>query len=113
MTLSRARRQSSKTGSLFQRAVTGLLESIKDRPDDPDEYYLLGNAYNETDQHDQAVRSYLKAIDLKSQFPQARYNLGVTYCMLGRTKEAGVQQEQLKRMDPLRASRLLQIMKEK
>jgi tetratricopeptide (TPR) repeat protein len=101
--------QSAKATPLFQKAVAGLFDFIKERPDDADGYYLLGNAYSETKQDEQAVRSYLKAIDLKPRFPQARYNLGVTLHILGRTKEALDQQEQLKTMDPTRATRLLQI----
>jgi tetratricopeptide (TPR) repeat protein len=104
-------KQSSKTALLFQKAVAGLLQFVKENPDDADGYYLLGNAYNEITQDELAVRSYLKAIELKPRFPQARFNLGVTLHILDRTKEALDQQEQLKTIDPERAARLLQIIK--
>jgi tetratricopeptide (TPR) repeat protein len=104
-------KQSSRTTPLFQKAVTGLLQFTKENPDDADGYYLLGNAYNQTKQDELAVRSYLKAIELKPHFPQARFNLGVTLHILDRTKEALDQQQQLKAIDHERAARLLQIIK--
>jgi tetratricopeptide (TPR) repeat protein len=104
-------KQPAKAMPLFQKAVTGLLELTKQSPDDADQYYLLGNAYTETKQDEQAVRSYLRAIELKPRFPQARYNLGVILYILGRTKEALEQQDQLQGIDPTRAARLLQIIK--
>lgn len=104
-------KQPSRTAPLFQKAVLGLLQYVKENPDDADAYYLLGNAYNETTQDDFAVRSYLKAIELKPRFPQARFNLGVTFHILDRTREALDQQAQLKTIDPERAARLLQVIK--
>ena len=102
-------KQTSRTTPLFQKAVTGLLEFISQNPDDADSHYLLANAYTETRQDELAMRAYLKAIELKPRFPQARYNLGVVFFIMGRTKEALDQQEQLKNMDPARAARLLQL----
>jgi tetratricopeptide (TPR) repeat protein len=103
--------QLSRTPPLFQKAVTGLLQYIKDNPDDADGHYLLANAYTETKQDELAMRAYLKAIELKPRFPQARYNLGVIFFIMGRAKEARDQQEQLSTMDPARAARLLQLVK--
>lgn len=104
-------KQTSRTGPLFQKAVTGLLEFVRENPDDADGHYLLANAYTETKQDEPAMRAYLKAIDLKPRFPQARYNLGVIFFIMGRTKEALDQQEQLKNMDPARAAGLLHLIK--
>lgn len=103
--------QAARATPLFQKAVQGLIDFTKERPDDPDAYYLLGNAYSETKQDEQAVRSYLKAVELKPRFPQARYNLGVLLHILGRDRDALEQQEQLRLIDPMRAARLLQIVK--
>jgi tetratricopeptide (TPR) repeat protein len=104
-------KQSSRTTPLFQKAVTGLLEFVRENPDDADGHYLLANAYTETKQDELAMRAYLKAIELKPRFPQARYNLGVIFFIMGRTKESLDQQEQLNNMDPARAARLLQLIK--
>jgi tetratricopeptide (TPR) repeat protein len=103
--------QSSRIAPLFQKAVTGLLQYVRDNPDDADGDYLLANAYTETKQDELAMRAYLKAIELKPRFPQARYNLGVIFFIMGRAKEALDQQEQLNTMDPARAARLLQLIK--
>lgn len=103
--------QQAKSAPLFQTAVAGLVETTKQRPDDADGFYLLANAYNELKQDEQAVKSYRQAIDLKPRFPHARFNLGVTLQILGRSREALEQQEQLKAIDPVRAARLLQIIK--
>jgi tetratricopeptide (TPR) repeat protein len=104
-------KQSSKSPALFQKAVAGLLQYIIENPDDADGDYLLANAYTATKQDDLAVRAYLKAIELKPRFPQARYNLGVILFIMGRTRESLDQQEQLKSMDSARAARLLQLIK--
>ena len=104
-------KQSSKSPALFQKAVAGLLQYISENPDDADGDYLLANAYTATKQDDLAVRVYLKAIELKPRFPQARYNLGVILFIMGRTRESLDQQEQLKSMDSARAARLLQLIK--
>ena len=103
--------QPAKAAPYFQRAVTGLLQYIRENPDDADGHYLLANAYTEAKQDELAMRSYLKAIELKPRFPQARYNLGVIFFIMGRTKDALDQQEQLNSMDPARAARLNQLIK--
>lgn len=103
--------QPAKATPYFQKAVTGLLQFIRENPDDADGHYLLANAYTETKQDEFAMRSYQKAIELKPRFPQARYNLGVIFFILGRTKDALDQQEQLNSMDPARAARLSQLIK--
>jgi len=104
-------KQSSKSPAHFQKAVAGLLQYISENPDDADGDYLLANAYTATKQDELAVRAYLKAIELKPRFPQARYNLGVILFIMGRTRESLDQQEQLKSMDSARAARLLQLIK--
>jgi|ERR1041384_227265 tetratricopeptide (TPR) repeat protein len=103
--------QASRSTPLFQKAVTGLLQYVRENPDDADGHYLLANAYTETKQDELAMRAYLKAIELKPRFPQARYNLGVIFFIMGRTKDALDQQEQLNTLDPARAARLLQLIK--
>lgn len=102
-------KQPARTAPLFEKAVAGLLQYVRENPDDADGHYLLANAYTETKQDEPAMRAYLKAIDLKPRFPQARYNLGVIFFIMGRTREALDQQEHLKSMDPARAARLLQL----
>jgi len=104
-------KQPAKSPALFQKAVAGLLQYIRENPNDADGDYLLANAYTATKQDELAVRAYLKAIELKPRFPQARYNLGVILFIMGRTRESLDQQEQLKSMDSARAARLLQLIK--
>lgn len=104
-------KQPARTTPLFEKAVAGLLQYVRENPDDADGHYLLANAYTETKQDEPAMRAYLRAIDLKPRFPQARYNLGVILFIMGRTKEALDQQEQLRSMDPARAARLSQLVK--
>lgn len=104
-------KQPASTAPLFEKAVAGLLQYVRENPDDADGHYLLANAYTETKQDEAAIRAYLKAIDLKPRFPQARYNLGVIFFIMGRTKEALDQQEQLNTMDRTRAARLSQLIK--
>src|SRR5690606_19538289 len=65
----------------YRRAVAGLEQFIKERPDYADGYYLLGNAYFADNQRAKAIDAYNKALELSPMFTKARYNLGVIYSL--------------------------------
>jgi tetratricopeptide (TPR) repeat protein len=76
---------------------------------DPDDLYLMGNAYLQLEQDVQAVAAFRQAIRVRPNFPQSRYNLGVAYFAGGNRKGAMDEYNALKRLDPDRAARLLRV----
>lgn len=76
---------------------------------DPDDLYLMGNAYLQLEQDEQAVAAFRQAIRVRPNFPQSRYNLGVAYFATGNRKGAMDEYNALKRLDPDRAARLLKV----
>lgn len=73
---------------------------------DPDDLYLMGNAYLRLEQDAAAVKAFQQAIKVRPNFPQARYNLGVAYFTLGNRKGAQDEYNALRRLDPARATKL-------
>ena len=73
---------------------------------DPDDLYLMGNAYLRLEQDAAAVKAFQQAIKVRPDFPQARFNLGVAYFTLGNRKGAQDEYNALRRLDPARAAKL-------
>ncbi|MFL6257122.1 MAG: tetratricopeptide repeat protein [Pyrinomonadaceae bacterium] len=73
---------------------------------DPDDLYLMGNAYLRLEQDPAAVKAFQQAVKVRPDFPQARYNLGVAYFALGNRKGAQDEYNALRRLDPARAAKL-------
>jgi tetratricopeptide (TPR) repeat protein len=73
---------------------------------DPDDLYLMGNAYLRLDQDLPAVKAFQQAIRVRPNFAQARYNLGVAYFASGNRKGATDELNALRRLDPARAAKL-------
>lgn len=78
---------------------------------DPDDLYIMGNAYLRLDQDPQAVKAFQQAIKVRPDFPQARYNLGLAYIATNNRRGAQDEYNALKRIDPARAAKLLSLMK--
>lgn len=73
---------------------------------DPDDLYLMGNAYLRLEQDAAAIKALQQAIKVRPDFPQARYNLGVAYFTVGNRKGAQDEYNALRRLDPARAAKL-------
>ncbi|HEX7957208.1 MAG TPA: tetratricopeptide repeat protein, partial [Pyrinomonadaceae bacterium] len=73
---------------------------------DPDDLYLMGNAYLRLEQDAPAVKAFQQAISVRPNFAQARYNLGVAYFAVGNRKGAQDEYNALRRLDPARAAKL-------
>ena len=78
---------------------------------DPDDLYIMGNAYLRLDQDPQAIKAFQQAIKVRSDFPQARYNLGIAYFATGNRKGAQDEYNALRRIDPARAAKLLALIR--
>jgi tetratricopeptide (TPR) repeat protein len=73
---------------------------------DPDDLYLMGNAYLRLEQDPAAVKAFQQAISVRPNFAQARYNLGVAHFATGNRKGAQEEYNALRRLDPARAAKL-------
>jgi tetratricopeptide (TPR) repeat protein len=73
---------------------------------DPDDLYLMGNAYLRLEQDEPAIKAFRQAINVRPNFTQARYNLGVAYFAVGNRKGATDEYNALRRLDPTRAAKL-------
>jgi superkiller protein 3 len=76
---------------------------------DPDDLYLMGNAYLRLEQDEPAIKAFRQAINVRPNFPQARLNLGVAYFAVGNHKGAMDEYNALRRLDPARAAKLLAV----
>ncbi len=74
----------------FQEALDLLMQSTTYRQDYPKVYVMLAIIYNKLSQHDKAIESAKKAIELspKSTNADAYFELGVAYKKLGQIEEA-------------------------
>ncbi|MDT7780221.1 MAG: protein O-GlcNAc transferase [Acidobacteriota bacterium] len=94
-----------------EEALASFSASIKaynqtGRTLDPDDLYLMGNAYLRLEQDEPAIKAFRQAILIRPNFPQARYNLGVAYFATGNRKGATDEYNALRRLDPARATKL-------
>jgi tetratricopeptide (TPR) repeat protein len=90
----------------YKQAVVGLVEETKKNPNQPDSFYLLGNAYRADNQFDKAIAAYSKCLELSPRYGRARYNLGIIQ-LLQKNKTAALEQYNLLReFDPELAGKL-------
>jgi tetratricopeptide (TPR) repeat protein len=78
---------------------------------DPDELYFMGIAYLNLDQDAQAIAAFQQAVKVRPTFAQARYNLGVAFFAAGNRTAAMAQYNELRRLDPARAAKLLSVIR--
>lgn len=92
-----------------------LNQALRQRPDDADLHYQLGQVYEEFGQWAQAVKEYRQAARLNPEWADAHYRLGVAYEQLGtydfqgetwidnkKLKRAIVEYRETVRIDPTR-----------
>jgi tetratricopeptide (TPR) repeat protein len=72
----------------YNQAIQLLSQYILQKPNEPEAYFYLGNAFLKKDMLDSAVVQYKKALDLKSKYWQALYQLGYAYYKQKRYDEA-------------------------
>jgi tetratricopeptide (TPR) repeat protein len=90
----------------YDKAVAGLVKFTRENPDYSDGYYLLGNAYYADDQTDNAIKAYLKCLELSPRFVKARYNLGILYALSKNKAGAMEQYNSLLSLDQAYATKL-------
>ena len=81
----------------------GVLQELdlaeKATPDDYDVYYLRGKVYLGVSKFPEAIRSFLRAIELRPTDSSAHYQLGLAYSKSGQPALAGRQFETVKYLE--------------
>jgi len=72
----------------YAKAIAYFTKGVKVTPDDPVMWKLLGDAYAAAKFYPEAERAYLKALELKPDYGEAMFGLGVLYKEWGRLEEA-------------------------
>ena len=72
----------------IQEALDTVETLIKDYPNEPLLYNISGACYKEIGQLEKAFKNFEKAVDLKPEYAEARYNLGITLRELGQVDAA-------------------------
>ncbi|MCJ7578028.1 MAG: tetratricopeptide repeat protein [candidate division Zixibacteria bacterium] len=72
----------------YNQAIQLLSQYILQKPNEPEAYFYLGNAFLKKEMLDSAIVQYKKALDLKSKYWQALYQLGYAYYKQKRYDEA-------------------------
>jgi Flp pilus assembly protein TadD len=71
----------------------------KASPDDYEVYYLRGKIYLRMNKFTEAIRSLLRAVELRPTDSSAHYQLGLAYSKSGQTALAGRQFETVKYLE--------------
>jgi tetratricopeptide (TPR) repeat protein len=95
----------------YEKAVRGLVEFTKNNPDYADGFYLLGNAYLAVEKYNEAITAFKQCLQLSPKFVKAIYNLGYAYFVKGDKASARVQYNELNKIDPVLAGKLLEVIK--
>jgi protein O-GlcNAc transferase len=90
-------------GDLFARALAGL--EAAESPE-ADFTYLAGAAYSQLGRHDEAIAAYRRVLAERPAFVKARYNLAVSYLLVGDRGAALAEQRELRRLAPEKAAKL-------
>jgi tetratricopeptide (TPR) repeat protein len=72
----------------YNQAIQLLSQYILQKPNEPEAYFYLGNVFLKKEMLDSAIVQYKKALDLKSKYWQALYQLGYAYYKQKRYDEA-------------------------
>ncbi|MGH9395554.1 MAG: tetratricopeptide repeat protein [Terriglobia bacterium] len=83
-----------------QQVIPYALKYTLDRPHDALGYEVLGKAYRELGQFQQAAAALSRAVQLDPQNYDARYNLGFSLARLGDTPKAVQELQEAKRLKP-------------
>ncbi|MDP3962852.1 MAG: tetratricopeptide repeat protein [bacterium] len=81
-------------------AITSVKVATQINPNDPTLLFQLGILYYNDKNYIEATASLLKAVELNSQYANARYFLGLSQARLGKNADAIVQFEELAKTNP-------------
>jgi tetratricopeptide (TPR) repeat protein len=88
-------------------APAGVAFAVSITPWQPDyemqaanQWFNLGNEYFYVDEYDQAAAYYRRALERLDQKAKIHYNLGITYKVMGRWRDAAAAFERARELDP-------------
>ena len=86
----------------YQKALKLFIDAQLEKPDMPEIYYNIGNAYYKTGKYDAARQNYKQALKSKNKTlrEKSRYNLGNTAFRTGRLKDAISNYQAALKIDP-------------
>src|SRR5947209_15197934 len=84
----------------FQQADEIYRQILAADPTNADAWHLRGALATQVGQHDVAVRSIGRAVELRPNFPQAYNNLGLVYAAKGMFAEAAAAHERAVQLRP-------------
>ena len=90
----------------YKKAIASLGDYVRDNPNDPDGFYLLGNAHTSISESEKAIEAYKKSLELSPNFMKAHYNLGSLYAISKQSKAANQEYEILLMLDKNYAQKL-------
>ena len=67
----------ARESSVSDRAISNLQQAVRDNPENPNVYILLGDAYRETGDPSGAIEQYEKALELEADHPVALSGLAL------------------------------------
>ena len=95
--------QKRPVGDLFTRALAAL-EAVENP--EADFIYLTAAAYSQLGRHAEAIAAYRRVLSERPDFVKARYNLAVTYVVVGDRAAALAEQRELRKIAPEKAAKL-------
>ena len=86
----------------YQKALKLFIDAQLEKPDMPEIYYNIGNAYYKIGKYDAARKNYTQALKGKNKTlrEKSRYNLGNTAFRMGKTKDAISNYQAALKIDP-------------
>ena len=78
----------SRDRKIFAEVIPILREKVRTLPSQPQYAHLLGLAYQEEGDLENAEKYYQRALDIDSDFTAAHLSLGQLYTRAGRSREA-------------------------
>jgi tetratricopeptide (TPR) repeat protein len=72
----------------FEDAIDQFRKVLEIKPDYPEAYYNLGNAFVRSGKVDEAIAHYRKALEIKPDYVKAHVNLGAELAGRGQVEEA-------------------------
>lgn len=98
-----AQEPTEDAGDEVTARIEELSRSIEENPDDIELRIDIGNVYYESNMLDQALESYLVAVEMDSLHAGAHLNLGSLYADLGRFDRATIELKTAHQLDPASA----------
>lgn len=75
-------------GGDLEGALSAFTEAVRLQPDSAEAHFMQGYAATETGDYLAASKAFERAVQLREGWPEARWNLALTYMLLGRDSDA-------------------------